>query len=131
MEEKKQIYYYLAGIYNYEKNLSEIYSNSHSDKSKDYQGFLIKLSDYDNFKKSIRYEELMKENDNSINISKDKFANLVKNCNLKTSKIKKVKQINVSSPEELIKLIKDDFKYKIINEELYDLICNKDKCYKF
>ena len=119
MEEKKQIYDYLAGIHDYEKKLSELYSNPHSDNSKGHKGFLIKLSDYDNLKKSIRYEELMKENDISKNFSKEKFANLVKNYDLKASKIKKVEQINVSSSEELIKLIKDGFKYKIINKNFY------------
>ena len=129
MEEKKQIYDYLTGIHDYEKKLSELYSNPHSDNSKGNKGFLIKLSDYDNLKKSIRYEELMKENDNSKNFNKEKFANLVKNYDLKASKIKKVEQINVSSSEELIKLIKDGFKYKIITEKFYDLICDKDKFY--
>ena len=131
MKENKQIYDYFAGIYNYEENLDELYRNSHSDKSKGHEGFLIKLSDYDNFKKSIKYEELKKENDNSKNFSKEKFAKLVKNYDLTISKIKKVDQINIKSSEELIKLIKEGFKYKIIDKDLYNLICDKDKIYSF
>ena len=130
MDDNKQIYGYFAGIYNYEKELSKMYDNydkSISSKSKRYQGFLIKLSDYDNFKKSIKYEQLLEENDNSINISKEKFKDLIEKYEISISNIKKVEQINAEPPEKLIQLIKDGFKFKIISKKLCDLICFIDK----
>ena len=127
MVDNKQIYTYFSGIYYYEKKLSEMYDESPSSKSKDYQGFLIKLSDYDNFKKSIKYEQLLKENDNSINISKEKFADLVEKYKLSISKVKKIEQINAQTPEKLIQLIKNGVKLKIISKKLCELICFNDE----
>ena len=60
MEVNKQLYGYFLGIYNYEKNLSKAYNKLVLSQEKGYQGFLIKLSDYDDFKKNICYDDLLK-----------------------------------------------------------------------
>ena len=130
MEDNKQIYNLFLGIFNYEKFLAQIYkkpilSNIYKNKVS-----LIKLSDYEILKKSVCYNELLKENNYKSKFNKDDFSSLIKTDDISIEKIKKVKQINVSQ-EELIKLIKDGNKYKIIDENLSDLICIKNKFYTF
>ena len=130
MEDNKQIYNLFLGIFNYEKFFAQIYkkpilSNIYKNKVS-----LIKLSDYEILKKSVCYNELLKENNYKSKFNKDDFSSLIKTDDISIEKIKKVKQINVSQ-EELIKLIKDGNKYKIIDENLSDLICIKNKFYTF
>ena len=131
MEVNKLLYGYFLGIFNYENNLAEIYNNSSLSKKNDYQGFLIKLSDYDNFKKIISYDNLLKENCYNVKFSKEDFNNLIKKYELSISNIKKVEQVNIVKPEDLIKLIKEGNKYKIIDKNLCELFCFKDKFYSF
>ena len=70
---------------------------------------------------------MLKNNNYKKNFWKDDFTHLVDKYDLTISKIKKVEQIKISTKEELIKLIKDGFKYKIINKNLCELICIRDK----
>ena len=131
MSNNKQLYSYILGIYNYEQFLENIYKKSGLFNTKEFQGFLIKLSDYENFKKSICYEKFLQINGNSINFSKYEFGNLIIRYRLLISNIKKIEQVKVSTPEELINSIKKGDKYKIIDKNLCELICLKDPLFSY
>ena len=131
MSNNKQLYSYILGIYNYEQFLENIYKKSGLFNTKEFQGFLIKLSDYENFKKSICYEKFLQINGNSINFSKCEFGNLIIRYRLLISNIKKIEQVKVSTPEELINSIKKGDKYKIIDKNLCELICLKDPLFSY
>ena len=131
MSNNKQLYSYILGIYYYEQFLENIYKKSGLFNTKEFQGFLIKLSDYENFKKSICYEKFLQINGNSINFSKYEFGNLIISYRLLISNIKKIEQVKVSTPEELINSIKKGDKYKIIDKNLCELICLKDPLFSY
>ena len=122
MEDIKQIYSLFLGIYNYEQFLSKIYDKSPLFKAKELSGALIKLSDYEKIKKSICYNELLEENNYSPIFNKVDFASLINAYDISIEKITRVEEINMSK-DELIKMIKGGNKYKIIDNNLKDLIC--------
>ena len=130
MEDIKLIYSLFLGIYNYEQFLSKIYDKSPLLKVNEFPGSLIKLSDYEKFKKSICYNELLEVNNYNQKFNKVEFVNLLNAYDISIEKITKVEEINVSK-DELIKLIKNGNKYKIIDKNLSDLICIKGKFYSF
>ena len=126
MSEAKQIYGFLNEIYQYENFLENIYIKSYLSHIEEFQGFLIKLSDYDNFKKSICYNEILKRNYYDIKFTKDEFREIIYKYNVSISNIQKVEQVEIKNQEELINSIKNGEKYKIINKNLFKLICLKE-----
>ena len=117
------IYSYIQGIYNYEQFLKNIYQKSIFSNTEEFQGYLINLSDYDNFKKGICYDKILNRNNGSINFSEGEFSNLINEYEISISNIKKVELINISNPEELINLIKNGYSFKLIDKNLCELIC--------
>ena len=106
---------YQKAIYKFEKNLEEIYSDNNINNNKEYEGHLINLKDYEGFIKKIDYEK----NKNSIN-------NSVIDENISDSeKIYTIKQIEFITSQYLLNMIYNDNKYIIINNGLWEILCNK------
>ena len=127
MEDYSQLYNYFLGIFNYENLLANIYSKPSLSKAIQYEGYLINLSDYNILKTKIGYDNLLKEKNNKQKNFKDDFPNLVKKYKLTKKDIIKIEQKNVDSAEEILKLIKEGNKYKIIDKNLYEIIRAKNK----
>ena len=128
-----QIYAYFLRIFEYEKYLAKIYDKSSLSKNKEeFQGSLIKLSDYDKFKQTLQYDKLLEATKYSTEDSfKKEFKRLAGKFDLSISEIKKMEQVKINTPEELIKLIQNGSKYKIINSKICDSICTKEKYFSY
>ena len=111
---------YNSAIINFENKIKEIYCNINKENNK---GYLINLKDFNEFKEIINYDKYkifgLRNKDDYI-----KYIDLNK-C----KKIKKVKQIKINTSQYLINMIFNDNKYIIINENLWNIICDKEENY--
>ena len=98
---------YKNAISEFEQFRNNIYSNKNS-IGMEYAGYLINLKDYEKIKEIINSEK------NNINDSENTF---------------KISQIEFKTPQYLINMILNGNKYIIINREVWELICDKDKIY--
>ena len=111
----------IFAIYKYEKFIDFIYTNIKKDMT--YKGYIIKLEDYQNLKKKVNYNDFY--NDKEKNLNYNKINELM---NPKETQIDdKIETIIFKSPQDLINLIKKKNEYLIINEDLFNIICNQKK----
>ena len=109
----------------YEKFVEEIYNKDKNPSSKDkLKGYIIYLKDYENLKLNLNYKNVRQFFYAKNNEKQKIFQNYDVN---KFSKIKDIKQIEYYTPRYLINKIKNGDEYIIINEELWSLICSKNK----
>jgi len=94
-------------ISEFEKFRKDIYFNKNL-YGTEYLGYLINLKDYEKIKENITNEKV------NINDNENNF---------------KINQIEFKTPQYLINMVLNGNKYIIINCELWELICDKDKVY--
>ena len=110
---EKQIYNYCNAIYMYEKFLENFV------KDKEYQGYLIDKTIFDNVKTKLDYERLK----SSINES---YTDFCKKIN-KKEKIKYIAPKKYNNSNELIDELLNDKKFYIVNQDLLSKISKEDK----
>ena len=117
-EKVEQIYDYLQAIFQFEEFVKKIYNNY--DWNLNYDGYIIKLKDYQNFKDNIFYDIIVKYNSSSKSC-KNKIKEFIDSG--KINEIKKIDKVIIRTEKELIDLIKQKNEYKLISMELGNIIC--------
>ena len=117
-EKVDQIYDYLQAIFQFEEFVKKIYNNY--DWNLNYDGYIIKLKDYQNFKDNIFYDIIVKYYSSSKSC-KNKIKEFIDSE--KINEIKKIDKVIIRTEKELIDLIKQKNEYKLISMELGNIIC--------
>ena len=112
---EKQIYNYCNAIYMYEKFLENFV------KDKEYQGYLIDKTTFDNVKIKLDYEKLRPS------IDKNKSYTEFKKKINKKEKIKYIAPKKYNNSNELIDELLNDKKFYLVNQDLLSKISKEDK----
>ena len=113
MKNEKLILKYVKAIHNFEEDLNTIYRVKNKSNLK---GYLIKLKDLENLKKTLNYDEKVK-----------KMTNLGFVVLNGSEKIFTIEDIKIKTPEYLLNMIYFDNSYIIISQELWKILCEKGK----
>ena len=113
------IYKYFTAILNFEEELKKDF-----DCYKINRADIVKLEDYEQFKDSISYY-CLKKNNNDESTCLNTINDLIESNTI--NEIKKIDKVIIKSSKELINLIKDGNQYILISRELGNLICNEIK----
>ena len=119
-----KVYSYNMIIFEYEKQIKKIYENN--EWSETFFGYIIDLKDYEDLKKKIQYEKL-KEYFNDEQLCKGKIKEIINSMDIQGIENSNIDRLKINDSKQLIQLLKNNKKYKIINEKLWKKICIKGK----
>ena len=114
LENNSLLLKYQKAIYEFEKRLEDIKYEKNNNKTRENEGHLINLNNYEEFIKKIQYDKY----------KNPEYYNNV-DGNISESEKIYINQIEFNTYEYFLNMIYNENKYIIINNELWEKVCNK------